>query len=155
MIFLTTSPLWLSALLLVGLPTLLSMVGPILIRRRVGLESLSNNNEVAGFKFAVVGVLYAVLLAFAVIVVWEKFSDSEEHVAQEAGAAAPIYRLGTGIGGAPAIALRSRLTDYLDIAISQDWPAMAHGEDSPATTRALDDVYKGMLQFAPTTVRDG
>ena len=64
---LTYLPLWLSGLLLVGIPIVLAMVGPILIRRRLGLERLSTNNEVAGFKFATVGVLYAVLLAFAVI----------------------------------------------------------------------------------------
>ena len=61
------------------------------------LARLRINNEVAGFKFATVGVLYAVLLAFAVIVVWEKFSDAENNVAQEAGAAATIYRLSWGI----------------------------------------------------------
>lgn len=77
MLFLTTRPLWLSILLLVGLPTLLAMAGPYLIRLRVELSNLRTNNEVAGFKFATVGVTYAVLLAFAVIVVWEKFSDAE------------------------------------------------------------------------------
>ncbi len=39
------------------------------------------------------GVLYAVMLAFAVIVVWEKFNDAEKVVAQEAGAATMIYQL--------------------------------------------------------------
>ena len=62
--FLTSLPVWLSGLLLVGLTTVLAMVGPKLVRRYVTLEELSANNEVAGFKFAVVGVLYAVLLAF-------------------------------------------------------------------------------------------
>jgi hypothetical protein len=34
-----------------------------------------------GVKFATVGVLYAVLLAFAVVVVWEKFNQAESEVA--------------------------------------------------------------------------
>jgi len=83
--FLAGLPLWLSGILVVGLPTVLAMVGPILVRRYVTLEELAENNEVAGFKFAVVGVLYAVLLAFAIIVVWEKFSNAENNVATEAG----------------------------------------------------------------------
>jgi hypothetical protein len=93
MIVLTTAPLWLAGLILVGLTTLIAMVGPIAVRKRITLDRLRTNNEVAGFKFATVGVLYAVLLAFAVIVVWEKFSDAENNVALEAGAAATIYRL--------------------------------------------------------------
>src|SRR5215475_13242598 len=99
--FLAGLPLWLSGILVVGLPTVLAMVGPILIRRYVTLEKLSENNEVAGFQFAVVGVLYAVLLAFAIIVVWERLSDAENNVAREAGAAATIYRLSQGINGQP------------------------------------------------------
>ena len=61
-----------------------------LIRRAAPLELLTDNNEVAGCKFAVVGVLYAVLLAFAVIVVWERFSETEGQVATEAGASATL-----------------------------------------------------------------
>ncbi len=53
------------------------MVGPSVVRRYVTLEKLTAHNEIAGFKFATVGVLYAVLLAFAIIVVWEKFSAAE------------------------------------------------------------------------------
>jgi hypothetical protein len=149
MMFLTTQPLWLSALLLVALPTLLAMVGTALVRRRVGLEKLSTNNEVAGFKFAVVGVIYAVLLAFAVIVVWEKFSDAESAVAQEAGAAATIYRLANGIEAGPKAAVRDSLTGYVRAVIAEDWPAMARGRGSPAATRALDGVYAAVLTYGP------
>lgn len=65
-------------------------LGGRIVRRQVSLERLSTNNEVAGFKFAVIGGLYAVFLAFAMILVWEKFNDAEKDVAQEAGAAAAI-----------------------------------------------------------------
>ena len=85
------------------------MLGPILVRRYVTLERLTANNEVAGFKFAVVGVLYAVLLAFAIIVVWEKFTDAGNIVAREAGAATNVYRLSYGMAEAPATSLRARL----------------------------------------------
>ena len=91
--FFTVIPLWLSAFLIVGLPTALAMFGPVVVRRFVQLDKLRTNNEVAGFKFATVGVIYAVLLAFAVIVVWEKFNDAELNVAREASAAATIFRL--------------------------------------------------------------
>ena len=90
------------------------------MRRRFSLERLTTNNEIAGFKFATVGVLYAVLIAFAVIIVWERFSErGERSVVQEAGAAATLYLAGRGrrpgrratargaISGYPAAWLRS------------------------------------------------
>jgi hypothetical protein len=82
---LANAPVWVSAIVMIVVPTLVAMAGPIVVRKYVSLERLSTNNEVAGFKFATVGVLYAVLLAFVVIVVWEKFSDAEADVSREAG----------------------------------------------------------------------
>ena len=110
---LTTLPMWASGLLLVGVPTLLAMAGPIVVRRYISLERLTTNNEVAGFKYGTVGALYAVLLAFVVIVVWGKFSDAESDVFREAGAAATIYRLVDGIEGEPGPTIRKSMTAYL------------------------------------------
>jgi hypothetical protein len=147
--FLANSPLWLSAILVVGVPTLLATLGPLVIRRFVSLKTLSANNELAGFQFATVGVTYAVLLAFAVFVVWEKFSDAESNVAQEAGAAINIYRLAQGIEAEPAGALRTGLIAYLETAIAEDWPAMEKGKGSLATTRALGSLYAIVLGYKP------
>ncbi len=86
LLFLSGLPLWAAILLLVVLPTILAVLGTVLVRRCFSLDRLTINNEVAGFKFATVGVIYAVLVAFAVIVVWEKFSDAQAAVVQEGGA---------------------------------------------------------------------
>jgi hypothetical protein len=149
MALLTAQPLWLTGALLVGVATLIAMAAPVLVRRRVSSERLRINNEVAGFTFATVGVLYAVLLAFAVIIVWEKFSEAEHAAAQEAGAAATLYRLADGIQGDPGAALRDGLTRYVRAAIAEDWAAMARNESSHAVTRALDAAYAALLTFTP------
>src|SRR5215467_9870968 len=106
---LSNQPLWLIGILLIVPTTLIAMAGPLIVRRFVSLDRLRANNEVAGFKFATVGVFYAVLLGFAVIVVWEKFNEAESAVAQEASALATIYRLVKGVEGEPAAALHTAL----------------------------------------------
>lgn len=145
--FLTSHSLLVSGTLLVGLGTGLSMLGPIVVRRFVTLERLSANNEIAGFKYAVLGVLYAVLLAFAIIVVWEKFSNAEASVVQEAGAATTIYRLSQGMGDKAGADLRVAVTAYLKAAIDADWPAMNRGtpQQSPAGRKALNAIYATVL----------
>jgi Na+/melibiose symporter-like transporter len=150
--FLSGLPLWAAASLLVVLPTIAAMCGLILIRRRVGLERLATNNEIAGFKFATVGVIYAVLLAFAVIVVWEKFNEAETAVVQEAGAAATLYRLASG-PEPEAVATRVALTNYLRLAIDRDWPQMAAGKESHEVTQALDAVYAAALRLTDKSSR--
>jgi hypothetical protein len=110
-LFLSGLPTWAAAILLVIAPTIAAMCGPVFMRRRVGLERLTSNNEIAGFKFATVGVIYAVLMAFAVIVAWEKFSEAEIAVVKEAGASAILYRLATG-PEPEAVTTRAALDNY-------------------------------------------
>ncbi len=147
MFYLTSLPLWLSATILMVPTTLLAMAGPVIARRYVELTRLRTNNEVAGFKFATVGVLYAVLLAFAVVVVWQKFDEADSKVAQEASAAATIYLLSEGIDANHGAAIRQATTDYLTAAIAEDWPAMAQESESPAVTKALHDIYREVLKY--------
>jgi hypothetical protein len=147
MMIFTTLPLWLSALILLVPTTLLAMAGPIIVRRYVELSRLRTNNEVAGFKFATVGVLYAVLLAFAVVVVWEKFNQADSEVAKEAGAASTVFLLTRGIDDAHGAAVRKATADYLTAAITKDWPAMDRETDSPAVTEALKEIYRAVLKF--------
>ena len=153
MYFLTTRPVWLLILLLI-LFTALAMLGPLLVRRRVALERLRINNEVAGFKFATIGVLYAVLLAFVVIIAWERFHDAEKALAAEAGSAATVYRLAEGLGAEAAVAVRSGMSAYLKSVLDEDWPAMAAGHSHPATSRALSAVYHEVVHYRPADLHD-
>jgi Protein of unknown function (DUF4239) len=147
LLFLSGLPLWAAVCLLLIIPTVIAMCGPILLRHWCGHEHLASNNEIAGFKFATVGVIYAVLLAFAVIVVWEKFSDAETAVVQEAGASATLYRLAAG-PEPEMIAMRSALGNYLKQAIDKDWPAMAKEKEGREVTQALDALYAAALRLS-------
>jgi hypothetical protein len=151
--FFTSQPVWVLVLLL-AIFTLLAMAGPVLVRRGVPLERLRTNNEVAGFKFAVVGVLYAVLLAFVVITAWERFHEAERALAAEAGAAGAIRRLSTGLDAAGAAEVRSRTAAYLQSVLADEWPAMARGHSSPGTSRALTDLYEAVVRERPRDMHD-
>jgi hypothetical protein len=146
----TVEPMWGLWLVFLALGTALAMAGVVAVRRLVPLAHLRRNNEVAGFKFATVGVLYAVLLAFAVLVVWEKDNDAEASVAAEAGAAAALYRLSNGVG---EDAVRAAVTGYLEATIRDDWPAMARGGESPSAVAALDALYAAVLAYRPEDAR--
>ncbi len=153
-LFLSSLPLWLSALLIVVVPSVAAMCVTLLVRRAVALENLAANNEVAGFKFAVLGVVYAVLLGFAVIVVWEKFRDAETAAGQEASGVVAISRLSEGLDAAPANAVRQNLTAFAQAVIAADWPAMARGNGSKQVDQALDALYRSVLTVNPNTPRE-
>ena len=152
-LFLTTLPLWLSFLLVVCLPTAIGMLP--LIRRTFGLALLAANNEVAGFKFAVVGVIYAVMLGFAVIVVWEKFHDAEAAAFQEASGVISVSRLAKGLQSDAAPAVQQRLVDYARAVIDVDWPAMAQGRSTTQAGDTLSALYGAVLTVPTPDRRQG
>ena len=147
MLFLTTNSIWLAAFILIVPTTIFAMCGPAIVRRYVPLDRLSANNEVAGFKFATVGVIYAVLLAFAILVVWERFNKADSDVANEASAAATVFRLTQGLDADHGAAVRKATTNYLREAVDKDWPAMGQGTSSRDVTIALTEIYDAVLKF--------
>ena len=155
MLFLTTAPLWLTALILLVPTTILAMCGPVIVRRHVTLNRLRANNEVAGFKFATIGVIYAVLLAFAIIIVWERFNQADIDVAKEAGAAATVLRLTQGLDAEHGVAVRKATLAYLNEAVAKDWPAMAQSRASHDVTVTLTGIYSAMLKFHAFDANEG
>jgi hypothetical protein len=143
-------PLWFSALVIVGVPTAVAMSCSLLVRRHFALKRLMTNNEVAGFKFATIGVIYAVMLGFAVIVVWEKYRDADIAVANEAGAVVALYRLSAGMSTESTSPMSDRIDAYVREVITADWPAMARGALSPRANEALNQLYSAALANAPS-----
>jgi hypothetical protein len=146
-LFLTSTPLWIAAVVLLVPTTIFAMYGPVIVRRYVPLDRLKSNNEVAGFKFTAVGVIYAVLLAFAIVVVWERFNQADNDVANEAASAATVFRLTQGLDAPHAAAIRKATIDYLKDAVTKDWPAMDRGTWSNEVTDSLTAIYAAVLKF--------
>jgi len=147
LLFLTSLPPLLCGLFIVILPTALAMLGPVAVRRFYRYSTLVKNNEVAGFKFATIGVIYAVLLGFAIVSVWDKFSEAELLVLREAGASATLYRLSSG-DERESVATREALRVYLSTVLEEEWPNMAAGRESPEASAAMGGLYAATLRLA-------
>jgi hypothetical protein len=130
---------------------LASLAGLIVVRRVVGAERLRAHHDVAGFIFAIVGVIYAVLLAFVVIVVWEQFEAAEEKATAEATSVATLYRLAHGFPTTVESAFKSELRDYDDVVITQEWPAMDHFQSTPRADDIVSELYETLDTVQPTT----
>src|SRR3712207_3015347 len=57
---------------------LAAVAGLVLVQRLVPVTIRKEHNDVAGFIYAVVGGIYAVLMALVVIAVWEDFTEARE-----------------------------------------------------------------------------
>jgi hypothetical protein len=145
-------PLWELILAVIVIPTAIAIGFQVLVRRWVGVDRLVLNNEVAGFIFAIIGVVYAVLLAFVVIAVWDKFSEGQTSVARESAAAAALFQYAEG-AEPEAAKLHESLVGYLRLAIEKDWPAMAVSSEDTETTDALSALYRAAMALNRTGTR--
>ena len=146
LLFFASLSLWKAAILLVILPTAVAMVGSVLVRHIFGLERLVINNEVAGFKFAVVGIVYGLLLTLATISVWDKFSEAHVAVIEEVAAANAIHQLTNG-SEEDQLAVRGALVNYLTLVIDKDWPEMEVEQESEEVSGALSELYTAVVQL--------
>ena len=71
---------------------------------------------------AVVGVIYAVLLAFVVVIVWEDFGSADTTANNEADAVGNLYRDAIGIGGVQGRRLETAVQAYAMSVVDTEWP---------------------------------
>ena len=142
---------WLSGLLLVGTLVLLAVAGTLVSRRRFGVEVLKLNNEVAGFIYGVIGVLYAVLLGFTAIIVWERFDHAQAGVDQEANELADLYRDAQVFPEAVRREVETHLRAYATLVAEKEWAAMAEQRPSPETWEVYNRLWRTYHLFQPQT----
>ncbi len=133
-------------LFIVLLPAAITLFVPVLIRRGVSVERLMLNNEVAGFKFATLGALYAVLLAFVVVTVWEDFRGAEESSDREAAALLSIDTLASALPAERGAEIRASLSTYAQAVVRDEWSAMALDQRS----RTTEISYRAMSRSVAT-----
>jgi hypothetical protein len=117
-----------------------------IVDRTIKHEVRADHNDLAGFILAVIGVVYAVLLAFVAIGVWERFEQAESRTYEEAGSLALVYRdVGDFPGGAQ---VRESLRDYVKLVVDREWPAMEDGGQSDAANALLEQI-DGRIRSLP------
>src|SRR5438309_12060450 len=122
--FLDAIPAWLLFILIVGGSVGLTWAGTVLLRRRTTAPTVERHNEVAGFIFATVGVLYAVLLAFTVIIVWEQYLSAESAVSQEAATLITVARDASSFPEPARGQVYDQLRAYAHFVIHEEWRTM-------------------------------
>ena len=122
-----------------------ALVSLVVLRRMFTPDLLKQNNEFAGFTYAVVGAIYGVYLAFTVIVVWEQFEQADRTATAEAVHLSEVWRDITVVSPPLRNAMHDRLIAYTSNVIEREWPSMAarHGAE-PETSKAYEDAWRAL-----------
>jgi hypothetical protein len=145
--------------LVIGAVCLAALAGLEVVQRLVPAKSRQPHNDVAGFIYAALGVIYAVLLALVVIAVWEEYDAAGVTVEQEANAVAEIFWLAHRLPEPEGTHLQELARSYAEEVIHKEWPLMEQGqtplmtseEGTPAGWTLIDEIRANLQEFQPHT----
>jgi hypothetical protein len=138
-------PTWVCFMIVAGGMAAVAVALHIAIRARFRSYDFIRHNDVAGFLITVVASLYAVVLGFITVVVWQQYNDSGERNQQEIGAVATAYELARVLPSDLQVTVRDDLRRYVSDVIEHEFPAMHDGGSSLA---ARDDILRAQGRVA-------
>ena len=141
------------AILLCAICLCIACGGHVLLRRTVERDLLVRHNDVAGFVASLVGVIYAVLLSFVVVVVWQEYDAANNIAQKEASAVADLYHLAYGFPDSAGAHLRKDLAAYTRIMVSKEWPLMQRGLSSNEAGGLGHHILLHVMRFRPADVQ--
>src|SRR5262245_44315908 len=113
--------------------------------------TVAQQNIVLG-PFAFVITLYAFLLSFVVINLWQTFSQAQRTAVIEAETVAVLYQLTESFPAAQVS--RQAMTQYVQSVVQDEWPAMAKGQASPKTEALYNQIWHAVRDLVPSSTKE-
>lgn len=128
----------------------LAAVGVLYLATRfIPLQVREAHNEVLGFVYAVVGVIYAVVLAMTVIGGWDAIQTGRHHTYMEASGLSEVYWYASTLPEPQQAQIQDTIREYVRTVVSQEWELMETHQASDQAW-ALAYKFRGMLEKVQT-----
>lgn len=141
-------------LILVLLTTVLSIAGLLIVRRMVGVDTLTGWHDVAGYLLSVVGTMYAVLLGLIVVDALSKFQAARVTTEMEANNLADVFLLAEKMPNPYRENVQKLCIAYTDAVIDRDWPAMEQQKNSFQARHLAIKLVRTIEEFDPVSERE-
>ncbi len=142
---------WLWGSLFVAIIVALSRLGLAITNRLVSVEFRRKQNDVTAAAMGLVGVAYAVLLAFIAVAVWENFGNADKLVDNEASSIGDLYRGTIGLPQDTAAPIKADIKKYVDEVTTQEWSAQRLGKVDQTGRQTLVDLQSLIGAIQPAT----
>ena len=139
------------AVLIVGGAVLFAIVGTLIARRLIHRHVAESHNDVLAPIFLTAGVVYAVLLGFMVIAVWDAYETARDNTAEEASLLVPLYRQTMEMPHPQGEAMRRLIRTYAQ-EVAGGWNHFqATGEAASQARKTVDAMVQVFAALGPTT----
>jgi tryptophan-rich sensory protein len=123
--------------------------GLMAVHRRFRADVFLPHNEVAGFIISVVGTLYAVVLGFVTVVVWQQYDATKERLALETASVTDTWHAAVGFPQDVRTRLRADMMSYATSMIDNEWPLMRAGRFSVRGDELIMDAIDTAGSYVP------
>jgi len=136
---------------MVGGTVLLTVGGLALVRRLIPHHRLKLHNDVAGPIFGTLGVIYAVLLAFVVVIAWGNFDRAAQNVEREADSLSDLSRDAECFPLDFRQSVRSLISEYAKVVMQDEWRLISRGQVSTRAEEIEKKLWLAYGSFSPRT----
>jgi hypothetical protein len=133
----------LAAILFTGAWAAYAVIGFRIALRYRPQDRIEAHNDTYGVYFSMVGLLYAILLAFVVVVAWEQFNSAEESTHTEVTRLSNLFRDSEPLPATDQNRIQNALVVYVQNVIDREYDAMAEGESDGPTEAAYEAIWNG------------
>jgi hypothetical protein len=129
--------------LMIGGPAVYAVAGVLASRRILHGRVQEGHNDVLVPIFLNAGVLFAVLLGFMVVAVWESYDAAKSNTATEAAALVPLYRATIALPKEAGDRMREISRDYVHQIIEDEWATQAAtGQGSSKARKEMGNMFR-------------
>ena len=147
-------PIWAVGLSL----AIVAVIGTVLLefamRQIVSPAVRRQHNDIAGAILSIIGVTYAVLLAFVATLAWEDFNKARAASYTEASQILDVFQAADGLADPVRANVIDGLHRYIVTVIATEWPAQAEGRVVRAGDRYLAELDRLVASLQPASPVD-
>ena len=144
-------PIWWVGLAIAALGVVLAVLVELAVRAVIPVEFRRRHNDVAAAMFSIIGVTYAVLLAFVAMLAWEGFNRAKAASYAEAALVLDVSNVAAGFAGSERAAMEGDIAGYARTVMTAEWPAQAQGRRSDQAGTYLDALNRMAVGLKPST----
>jgi len=142
-------PSFILGLIVVGSAVAISIIGLLIVRRFISYNRLKTHHDVADPILGALAGIYAILLAFVLVTVWQGFDKSNANVQLEANYLTDIYRNSEAFSPDFHQKVGNFLREYRQAVVDYEWKTMTRGETSPEVERLMRKIGTLYTAYQP------
>ncbi len=141
-------------LLIIGLSTILSVTGLVLVRKRFSPDLLKACHEVGGVMLAVIGTLYAIIIGMIVVNSQAKVEQASQMAISESNMLSSIFHLATTFEQPARQEIKDAIHEYASVVVAQDWSRVEQGKEKEASIPSYQKLWKTVTGYTPVNNKD-